>query len=186
MLSLIYFYVGFFPLIYQCVGIICSVSSLILFVVVQLLGLVLLFATRWTAACQDSLSLTVFQYLLKLTSIDSVMLSNHPIWFSDAIKPSHLTSSSVVHFSSCLQPLPESWSFPMSPFFAASGVSASTSILLMYIQIWLPLGLTGLIALPPRDPWEFFATSQFKSINSSLLSFLYGPTHIYTWLLEKP
>ena len=96
MLSLIYFYVVFFPLIYQCVGIICSVSSLILFVVVQLLGLVLLFATRWTAACQDSLSLTVFQYLLKLTSIDSVMLSNHPI------SPHPLLSTFPPAFSLCL------------------------------------------------------------------------------------
>ena len=27
---------------------------------------------------------------------------------------------------------------------------------------------------------------QFKSINSLALSFLYGPTHIHTWPLEKP
>ena len=37
------------------------------------------FATPWTAACQVSLSITNSQSLLKLTSIGSVMLSNHPI-----------------------------------------------------------------------------------------------------------
>ena len=33
-------------------------------------------ATPWTAACQTSLSITNSQSLLKLTSIESVMLSN--------------------------------------------------------------------------------------------------------------
>ena len=47
--------------------------------VVQLLSLVQLFVTRWTAARQASLSLTLSQSLLKLTSIESVMPSNHLI-----------------------------------------------------------------------------------------------------------
>ena len=38
----------------------------------------------------------------------------------------------------------------------------------------------------PRDPQEFSPMPQFKSINSSVLSLLYGPTHICTKLLEKP
>ena len=38
----------------------------------------------------------------------------------------------------------------------------------------------------PRDSQESSLTPQFKGINSSVLSFLYGPTHIHTWLLEKP
>ena len=38
-----------------------------------------LFATPWTAACQASLSITNSQSLLKLTSIESVMISNHLI-----------------------------------------------------------------------------------------------------------
>ena len=48
-------------------------------VVVQLLSHVLLFATPWTAACQASLSFTISRSLLKLMSIESVMLSNHLI-----------------------------------------------------------------------------------------------------------
>ena len=46
---------------------------------VQLLSHVELFATPWTAARQASLSITNSQSLLKLMSIESVMLSNHPI-----------------------------------------------------------------------------------------------------------
>ena len=46
-------------------------------IVVQLPSCVWLFATPWTAALQASLSFTIFQSLLKLTSIESVMSSNH-------------------------------------------------------------------------------------------------------------
>ena len=53
-------------------------------------------------------------------------------------------SSSVVPFSSRLQPLPASGSFPMSQFFASGGqnigVSASASILPMNSQNWFLLG----------------------------------------------
>ena len=50
-----------------------SVSS------VQSLSCVRLFATPWTAACEASQSITNSQSLLKLTSIESVMPSNHLI-----------------------------------------------------------------------------------------------------------
>ena len=46
---------------------------------VQLLSHVRLFADSWTAACQDSLSITNTQSLLKLMSFASVMPSNHLI-----------------------------------------------------------------------------------------------------------
>ena len=47
--------------------------------VFQLLSRVQLFVTPWTAACQASLSFTISRSLLKFTSIDSVVLSNHLI-----------------------------------------------------------------------------------------------------------
>ena len=85
-------------------------------------------------------------------------------------------SFSVVPFSSCLQSFPASGYFPMSQLFASSGpsigVSASTSALPMNIQNWFHLGWTGWISLHPRDSKEFSPTPQFKSINSSALSFL--------------
>ena len=46
---------------------------------VQLLSLVQLFVTPWTAACQASLSITKSWSLLKLISIELVMPSNHLI-----------------------------------------------------------------------------------------------------------
>ena len=48
-------------------------------VFIQLLSHVWLFATRWTAAGQVSLSFNISQSLLKLMFIDSVMPSNHLI-----------------------------------------------------------------------------------------------------------
>ena len=94
-------------------------------------------------------------------------------------------SSSVVPFSSHLQSFPASGSFQMGQLFISGGqsirVSASTSVLPMTIQDWFPLGWTGCIlrdAVPcsPRNSQESSPTPQFKSINSSALSFLYSPT----------
>ena len=91
-----------------------------------------------------------------------------------------IISSSVIPFSSHLQSFPASGSFPMSQFFESggqiTGASASASVLPMNIQNWFPLGLTGLISLQPKDSQESSPTPQFKSINSSALTFLYGPT----------
>ena len=88
-------------------------------------------------------------------------------------------SSSVIPFSSHLQSFPASGSFPMSQFFASSAqsieVSASASVLPMNIQDWFPLGWTGLIS-SPSDSQESSPKSQFKSINSLVLSFLYSLT----------
>ena len=89
-------------------------------------------------------------------------------------------SSSVIPFSSHLQSFPASGSFPISQFFPSGGqsmgVSASASHLPMNSQDWFPLGWTGWISLHPRDSQESSPTPQFKNINSSVLSFLYGPT----------
>ena len=89
-------------------------------------------------------------------------------------------SSSVVPFSSCPQSLPASGSFPMIPLFTwggqSIGVSASASVPPMNTQDWSLLGWTGWISLQPRDSQESSPTPQFKSINSSALSFLHSPT----------
>ena len=50
-----------------------------LYVVVQLLSRVWLFATPWIAARQASLSFIISQSLLRLMSTESVMPSNHLI-----------------------------------------------------------------------------------------------------------
>ena len=88
-------------------------------------------------------------------------------------------SSSVVPFSSCPQSLPASWSFPMSQLFTwggqSIGVSAPASVLPMNLQDWSPLGWTGWISLQSKG-LSTSPTPQFKSINSSALSFLHSPT----------
>ena len=88
--------------------------------------------------------------------------------------------SSAVPFSSCLQSFPASGSFLMSQFFASggqsTGASASASVLLINIQDWFPLGLMVWSPCSPRDSQESSPTPQFKSINSSAFSLLYGPT----------
>ena len=89
----------------------------------------------------------------------------------------HLTiSSSVASFSFCLWSFPASRSFLMSQLFPLGGqsIDASASVLPMNIQddflqnwlIWSPCC--------PRDSKE--SSPQFKSIDFSVLSLLYGPT----------
>ena len=91
-------------------------------------------------------------------------------------------SSSVIPFSSCPLSFPASGSFPMCQFFTSGGksigASASASVLPMNIQDWFPLGWTVGPPCSPRDSQESSPTPQFKHINSSVLSFLYGPTLI--------
>ena len=56
------------------------------------------------------------------------------------------------------------------------GVSASAPVFPMNTQDWSALGWTCWISCTPRDSQESSPTPQFKSINSSALSFLHGPT----------
>ena len=93
-------------------------------VVVQSLSHVRLFATPWTVAHQDSLSLTVSQSLLKLMSTESVMPSNHLILCHPLLLlPSIFWASG---------------SFPVNRLFTSLGqslgASASASVLPMNIQ----------------------------------------------------
>ena len=63
-------------------------------------------------------------------------------------------SSSATLFSFCLHSFPASGSFPVSWLYASGGqsigASASVLVLLMNIQGWFPLGLTGLIFLQSK------------------------------------
>ena len=89
------------------------------------------------------------------------------------------SSSSVVPFSSCPQTHPASGSFPMSQLFESGGQSWSFSYsispsneypgLISFRMDWLDL-------LAVQGTQESSPTPQFKSINSSALSFLHSPT----------
>ena len=71
----------------------------------------------WTAARQASLSFTIFWNLLKLTSIELVMTSNHLIICCPLLLlPSIFPSISVLSNESALQiRWPKYWSFSISP-----------------------------------------------------------------------
>ena len=72
-------------------------------------------------------------------------------------------SSSVVPFSSHLQPFPASGSFQMIRFFTSGGpsigVSASASVLPMNTQDWFPLGWTGWISLQSKIVSRVFSNT---------------------------
>ena len=120
---------------------------------VQSLSWVQHFSTPWTAARQASLSITNSQSLLKLMSIGSVMPFIH----------SSTHSTSVVPFSSCLQSIPASGSFPMSQFFASGGQSigvlTSALVLPMNIQDSFPLGWTSWISLQSKGLSRVFSNT---------------------------
>ena len=89
-------------------------------------------------------------------------------------------SSLVIPFFSCPQSLPASESFPMSQLFTWGGQSTEVSALASFLpkNPRADLLQNGLVGSPcsPRDSQESSPTPQFKSINSSVLSFLHSPT----------
>ena len=112
-----------------------------------------------------SLSITNSQSLLKLMSTELVMPSNHLIFCCPLLLPSVFASIRVFSSESllCLR-WPEFWNFSISP-------SSEYSELICYRIKWFAvLAVQGTLESSPAP--------QFKSINSSALSFLYGPTLI--------
>ena len=131
---------------------------------VQSLSRVRLFATLWTAACQASLSITNSRNLLKLMPIELVM-------------PAHPLSS----------PSPPTFSLSQHQglFKWVSSSHEVAKVLEFQLQHqsfqWTfrtDFLYDGLVGSPcsSRDSQESSPTPQFKSINSSALSFLHSPT----------
>ena len=100
-------------------------------------------------------------------------------------------SSSVVPFSSCLQSLSASESFPVSQLFTwggqSTGVSALASLLPKKSQDWSPSEWTGWISLQSKGLSRVFSNTTVQKHQ------LFGAqpssqsdSHIHTWPLEKP
>ena len=137
-----------------------------IFTSVRSLSRVWLFVTLWTAARQASLSITNSGSLLKLMPMESVMPSNHLILCRPLLLPSIFPSIRVFSNESALRirwPKYCSFSFKISPSNEHPG-------LISFRMDWLDLHCS------PRDFPESSPTPQFKSINSSGLSFRYSPT----------
>ena len=134
---------------------------------VQSVNHVWLFVTPWTAAHQAFLSITNSQSLLKLMSIESVMPSNHlilcqPLLLLPLIFPSIkvFSNESVLHSR-----WPKDWSFSFS-----INPSNEYSGLISFRMDWFDL-----VAVQVTFK-SILQQPQFKSINSSALSFHYSPT----------
>ena len=86
--------------------------------------LVQLFAAPWNTACQLFLSFTISQSLLKLMSIESVMLSNHLVFCRPFLPlPSIFPRIRVFSNESALRiRWPKYWSFSISPCIEYSGL----------------------------------------------------------------
>ena len=133
-----------------------------IFVVLQSLSPVWLFATPWTAAHQASPSFTISWSLLKLISIESVIPSNHCILHHLLLLLSSIFSSIKVFSSDpafCIR-WPQCWNFSFS-------ISPSNE----YPGL-ISLRLTGLISFLSK---ESSLVPQFEGINSLVLYLLYSP-----------
>ena len=113
-----------------------TVSNLKVFSSVQSVNHIQLFATPWTAARQASQSPTNSRSLVKLTSIESVMPSNHlilchPLLLPPSIFPSIrvFSNESVLHIR-----WPQYWSFSFS-----ISPSNECSRLISFLVDWLDL-----------------------------------------------
>ena len=130
--------------------------------VVQLLSHVQLFVTPWTSVHQASLSFTISRSLLKLLSIESVMLSNHlilcrPLLLLPSIFPNIVFSKeSALHIR-----WPKYWSvsFSTTPFNEYSGLIS------FRIDWSISLLSKGLLRVFPNTTVQ---THQFFSAQSSL------------------
>ena len=122
--------------------------------------------TPWIAACQACLSFTISQSLLKLMSIESVMLSSHlilcrPLLLLPSIFPSIRVFSNV---SALHIRWPAYWSFS----FSISPSHEDSGLISFRIDWFDVLAIQGTVKSLLQD--------QFKSINSLVLSLLYVST----------
>ena len=134
---------------------------------VQSLSRVWLFVTPQTATCQPSLSFTNSWSLLKLMSIELVMPSNHLILCCPRLLLPSIILSIRVFSNESVLPIrwPKYWSFS----FSISPSNKYSGLISFRIDLLDLLAVQGTLK-------ESSPTPQFKSINSSALSFLYSPT----------
>ena len=133
---------------------------------IQSLSSVWHFATPWSAAYQASLSVTNSQSSLKLMSIESVMPSNHFILYcSLLLLPAIFPSISLFQWVSSSHQVATALEFQLQ----------HQSFQWIFRTDFLQ---DELVESPwrPGDSQESSPIPQFKSINSSALSFLYSPT----------
>ena len=101
----------------------------------------------------------------------------------------YLTISSSAAPFSCPQSFPTSGCFPMRWLFVSGdqNIGALATVLLMNIQDWFPLGLTGLISLQSKGLSRVFSNNTVQTHQGfGIWPSLWSKSSIRTWLLEKP
>ena len=140
----------------------------------QSLSHIQLFATPWTAARQDSLSITNSQSLLKFMSIELVVPSNHlilcrPLLLLPSIFPSIRVFSN--ESALCIR-WPKYWSFSFS-------ISPSNEH-----RDWSPLEWTGWISLQSKGLSRVFSNTTVQKHQfwgSPKFNLSYHPTQLVYW-----
>ena len=123
-------------------------------------------ATPWITAFQGSLFITNSRSSLRLTSIESVMPSSHLILCRPLLLLTPITPSiSLFQWVNSSHEVAKVLEFQLQRHSFQRNPRAD-------------LLQNGLVGSPcsPRDSQESSSTPQFKSINSSVLSFLHSPT----------
>ena len=138
-----------------------------------------LFATPWTAAQQASQSITNSWSLLKLMSIKLVMASNHLILCHPLLLPPSIFPSIRLFYNKLVLHIrwPKYWSLSLtiSPSNEYSGL---ISLKIDWFDLLAVHGTLKSLLQHHSSKASFFGAPvpQFKSINSSVLSFPYRPT----------
>ena len=131
----------------------------------------------WIAACQASLSITNFQSLLRLMSIESVMPSSHlilchPLLLLPLIPPSTrvFSNESTLHMR-----WPKYWSFSFS-IIPSKEIPGLISFRMDWLDLLAAKGLSRVFSNTTVQKHQFFGAQLSSQSNS----------HIHTWPLEKP
>ena len=142
---------------------------------VQSLSHIQLFVTPWISAHQDSVSINNSWSSPKLTSIESVMPSNHLI-LCHLLLPSIFLNISVFSNESALHirwPKYWSFSFNISPSNENPGL---ISLRMDWLDVLQSKGLSRVFSNTTVQKHQFFGAQLSSQSNF----------HIHTWPLEKP
>ena len=149
-----------------------------IYIALQSPSCVWLSATRWTAAHQASLSLTISWSLPKFMSISLLMPSSHLILWCPHLLPSIF---------------PASVTFPVSQLIASDdskkywSLFQHLSVPPTSIQGWFPLRFTGLISLLSKGLSGVFsstAVQRYQLFHAPCP--LWSSSHNHTWSLGRP
>ena len=154
-----------------------KIFSSVQFSSVQSLSSVRLFATPWIAARQASLSITISQSSLRLTSIKSVMPSSHlilclPLLFLPPNPPSIGVFSNE---STLRMRWPKYWSFSFN-IIPSKGIPGLISFRMDWLDLLAVQGTLKSLLQHHSSKASIAQHSAFFTVNS----------HIHTWLLEEP